>query len=202
MAEGKVRRVETPEVRRAQIIEAAKARFRSDGFHATTMADVAASAGVSVGLLYRYYPSKEEVIRAIVEADLQAQLGAVERGLDAHPGDQAAALASVIEGVIQLALDRDRTALMLEIAAETARSPVLSTTAQDVESQVAARLKARFGANMPPEEADSRIRVALGVFTTLGLEAYRLPGRRVGAVKVAKEFVRSLFGVRPGDAAL
>src|SRR5437868_6016902 len=37
------------------------------GFENTTLRDVAAAAGVSVGLLYRYFPSKQAVVLALYE---------------------------------------------------------------------------------------------------------------------------------------
>src|SRR5262245_54082919 len=50
---------------RARILEGARAAFARTGM-ATTMADVAAAAGVSQGLAYRYFASKEELFRALV----------------------------------------------------------------------------------------------------------------------------------------
>jgi len=185
--------VEPAAVRRAQIIEAAKRRFRETGFHATTMADIAASAGVSVGLLYRYFPSKEEVIREIGEADLQAQLLTVERALEAHPDDRAAALDALIAALAELAVDRDRTLLMLEITAETARSPSLTAFAFDIERRVKSLLEARFAADLPQEERETRIRMALYLFTALGLEVYRDPENLPVAMLVAAQAVRRVL---------
>jgi AcrR family transcriptional regulator len=188
-----MRRVEPAAVRRAQIIEAAKRRFRETGFHATTMADIAASAGVSVGLLYRYFPSKEEVIREIGEADLQAQLLTVERALEAHPDDRAAALDALIAALAELAVDRDRTLLMLEITAETARSPSLTAFAFDIERRVKSLLEARFAVDLPQEERETRIRMALYLFTALGLEVYRDPENLPVAMRVAAQAVRRVL---------
>jgi TetR/AcrR family transcriptional regulator len=47
--------------REALIREAAKA-FRSRGFHATSMDQIAASLGVTKGALYRYVSSKQEIL--------------------------------------------------------------------------------------------------------------------------------------------
>ncbi|MEV1143119.1 TetR/AcrR family transcriptional regulator [Micromonospora sp. NPDC049799] len=53
--------------RRRQIVEAARRCFLRDGFHRTTMQDVIAEAGLSVGAVYRYFPSKADLIKAIAE---------------------------------------------------------------------------------------------------------------------------------------
>ena len=50
------------QARRAQIVAAARRCFSRDGFHQTSMPDIAKEAGVSVGAPYRYFPSKEEII--------------------------------------------------------------------------------------------------------------------------------------------
>ncbi len=53
--------------RREQIIAAGLACFARSGYHATTMADVAAQAGVSKGTPYLYFESKEALFLALHE---------------------------------------------------------------------------------------------------------------------------------------
>jgi AcrR family transcriptional regulator len=53
--------------RREQIIAAALACFARTGYHATTMADVAAQAGLSKGTPYLYFDSKEALFIALHE---------------------------------------------------------------------------------------------------------------------------------------
>lgn len=58
-------RVEDPalvERRRRQIVAASVALFGKRGYYATTMRDIAARAGVSVGLIYQYFGDKEDVL--------------------------------------------------------------------------------------------------------------------------------------------
>jgi TetR/AcrR family transcriptional repressor of uid operon len=51
--------------RRQQILEAAMICFAKRGFHQTSMHDISTEAGISVGLIYRYFKNKEEVIAAL-----------------------------------------------------------------------------------------------------------------------------------------
>ena len=51
--------------RREQILEAARACFRRNGLHNTSMQDRIHEAGLSVGAVYRYFKSKDEIINAI-----------------------------------------------------------------------------------------------------------------------------------------
>jgi AcrR family transcriptional regulator len=50
------------EDRRRQILRAAMACFARRGFHLTTMNDISVEAQISVGLIYRYFESKDAVI--------------------------------------------------------------------------------------------------------------------------------------------
>lgn len=49
------------------ILDAARQHFLGSGFDATGMEAIAATAGVSKGTLYARYPSKEALLRAVVE---------------------------------------------------------------------------------------------------------------------------------------
>jgi AcrR family transcriptional regulator len=53
------------EARRAEIVAAARRCFARDGFHQTSMPDIANQAGVSAGAPYRYFSGKEELILEI-----------------------------------------------------------------------------------------------------------------------------------------
>lgn len=55
------------ETRRLQILDAAMACFARKGFHQTTMEDIGQEAGLSPGLAYRYFDSKEDIILATIE---------------------------------------------------------------------------------------------------------------------------------------
>jgi AcrR family transcriptional regulator len=50
--------------RRAQVIEAASALAAAGGYDAVQMRDVADRAGVALGTLYRYFPSKDQLLVA------------------------------------------------------------------------------------------------------------------------------------------
>lgn len=55
------------EERPQQITEAAFAAFAENGFAATRVEDVAQRAGVSKGLLYLYFKTKEELFKAVIK---------------------------------------------------------------------------------------------------------------------------------------
>lgn len=49
------------EAMRERILEGGRRAFMAGGFRGTSVPSIAAEAGVSVGLIYRYFPSKEEL---------------------------------------------------------------------------------------------------------------------------------------------
>src|SRR5262245_26040012 len=57
----------TGEQTRQRLFEAAVARIAHGGYEAATLRDIAKDAGVSPGLLYRYFPSKRAVVLALYE---------------------------------------------------------------------------------------------------------------------------------------
>src|SRR5574341_267858 len=58
------------EARPQELLDAALGLFVEKGFAATRSEEVAARAGVSKGTLYLYYPSKEELLKAVVRENV------------------------------------------------------------------------------------------------------------------------------------
>lgn len=87
------------------------------------MAEVAAEAGVSVGLIYQHFASKEALIEGIILEDLESQILLNRKILDRKPADLSEAISMGMVAYARIILDRRRTALMVEIAAETSRNP-------------------------------------------------------------------------------
>jgi TetR/AcrR family transcriptional regulator, repressor for uid operon len=69
--------------RRTQILEAAVVCFAKRGFHQASMHDTSAEAGISVGLIYRYFENKEEVISAMADRHKKEIQEVVERARQA-----------------------------------------------------------------------------------------------------------------------
>jgi AcrR family transcriptional regulator len=57
---------EVIEEKKGRIEEAAKQLFIKRGFHATSMRDIASGTGTSLGNLYNYYRTKEEILESII----------------------------------------------------------------------------------------------------------------------------------------
>jgi AcrR family transcriptional regulator len=68
--------------RRRQIVDAAVELFMKDGFHKTTTRQIAHAAGVSIGLLYEYIGTKEDILYLVCEAIHSEIHAAVSMGLE------------------------------------------------------------------------------------------------------------------------
>jgi AcrR family transcriptional regulator len=80
---------EVLEEKRVRIEGAAKELFIKRGFHATSMRDVASGAGTSLGNLYNYYKTKEDILESIIaryqkviDARLRAIFDEIEEPFD------------------------------------------------------------------------------------------------------------------------
>ena len=65
--------------RKTQILDAALRVFARKGFHKARMDDIAEKAGLSKGLLYWYFESKEALIQALVKLLFEPDLRELER---------------------------------------------------------------------------------------------------------------------------
>lgn len=70
------------EDRPQEITEAALAAFAEKGYAATRVDDVAKRAGVSKGLLYLYFKTKEELFKAVVRSLVMPRIDALTASID------------------------------------------------------------------------------------------------------------------------
>lgn len=136
MPEAAKRRREEPQVRRAQLLQAAKRCFRTFGFQATTVDRIATEAQVSVGLLYRFFDSKSAMVKAIILEDIEAQLEQAGSAIESSSGEVPETSRAMAKKLTEATVERDRVALMLEIAAEVCRDPALRSFVQSKRLQV------------------------------------------------------------------
>lgn len=84
------------DARPQELLEAALALFVAKGFAATRAEEVAAKAGVSKGTLYRYYPSKDELFKAVVRENLVARIAEGAEMVARHEGSASELLTLVM----------------------------------------------------------------------------------------------------------
>jgi AcrR family transcriptional regulator len=109
-------------VRHRNIIRAAERLFGVKGYEATAMEDVARAARLAVGTIYNYFPSKTDLVLAIVRRETEELYARGERIADDPPADPVAALAQMC-GVMVEGFLRDDRALIREVFAAAVNSP-------------------------------------------------------------------------------
>lgn len=84
------------QARPQELLDAALALFVEKGFAATRSEEVAARAGVSKGTLYLYFPSKEDLLKAVIRQTLSAEIAQGAQTAAQHRGSAAEALTTVL----------------------------------------------------------------------------------------------------------
>ena len=79
-----------------ELLDAALDLFVERGFAATRSEDVAARAGVSKGTLYLYYPSKEELLKAVISHNVVNQIAEGSEIIRQFEGNSSELLAMVL----------------------------------------------------------------------------------------------------------
>jgi AcrR family transcriptional regulator len=77
------------QARPQELLDAALELFAQKGFSATRSDEVAARAGVSKGTLYLYFPSKEELFKAVVRSNISALIAEGQQIADQFDGPSA-----------------------------------------------------------------------------------------------------------------
>jgi TetR/AcrR family transcriptional regulator, repressor for uid operon len=157
------------------ILEAALRCFSRTGFSAASMRDIAKEAGVSLGLLYRYFDDKAAIIGAAIKADsgeFRARLGDLAaRGLTSKT------LLAFLEREVALRSDAAMFALTSEIMAEAARNPAIAELIREnietAEADLAEAVLALPGAREKTEAGTSALRRASHVLGLVDLLAMR-----------------------------
>jgi len=186
------------EVQRERILCAAQKCFIEHGFHAASMANIAAAAQMSAGLMYRYFENKSAIVKAIVERQLQDGRAQIEQ---LHT---SADLAASILQTYRLWLARDSSvmnpALYLEMSAEATRDPQIAAALQESDERIFEALQAWMardrddrGLGLPPDIASRRAHLLMQVWNGLAVSAVRRPNQDPAAMRdVIEQFVNRL----------
>src|SRR5882724_13570626 len=116
--------------RRTQILDAAMVCFAKRGFHQASMHDISAEAGISVGLIYRYFENKEDVIRAMADRHKEEIHEMLKRAR------QAPTLLESLEILFTAhcceAQPQVTSAFVVDLYAEASRNPQVADLVRDV----------------------------------------------------------------------
>jgi AcrR family transcriptional regulator len=145
------------------IVAAACGVAAEGGMAAVQIAPVAERAGIATGTVYRYFPSKSELVAALVAALAEREMAALESAADAAPGPLSA-LAAAIATFAARALANRRLAFALiaepvEPEIDRARASYRQALAAEVEKLIR---RALDGGRLPDQDAALAAAALLG----------------------------------------
>ncbi|HEY5217393.1 MAG TPA: TetR/AcrR family transcriptional regulator [Pseudolabrys sp.] len=142
--------------RRSAILAAARDAAAEGGMAAVQIAPVAVRANVAAGTVYRYFPSKTDLVAELVAAVAGRELDAMHAAGDAAPGPLSA-LAAAIATFASRALHARR--LAWAVIAEPVDAEVDAMRLdyrQSLAAELETRIKAAIAARLLPEQ-DARV---------------------------------------------
>jgi AcrR family transcriptional regulator len=165
---------------RKRILAAAQACFVKSGFQAASMATIAETAGMSPGLIYRYFENKNAIILAIIGQQLKV---ARRRIRELHASRNLSG--RIVDYLDENDSDHEdsmSTVLYLEISAQSMRDPQIADALRKFDVTVCSEIADWFardrqvgGYGLPPEIAPSRALMFLCLIDGLKLRATREP---------------------------
>jgi len=186
------------EAQRERILAAAQKCFIECGFHAASMANIADTAGMSAGLMYRYFENKSAIVLAIIERQLRDAHESLSRQNPA--ADLAADLLALFRGWQARDPSVMNAALYLEMSAEGTRDPQVAAAVRAADTQLHEELKAwiarpreQGGLGLPADKAAARVLMLQSFIRGLAVNAVRNPVLDPALVRRAiEDFVRAL----------
>lgn len=182
------------QAQRERILVAAQKCFVLHGFHAASMANIAETAGMSAGLIYRYFKAKNDIILAIIERQLEEARADIAK-LHAN--------SDVVEGIAEVfrqwkANDPGITnaALFLELTAQATRDAEIAAATHASDRVLRADLVAWFarsseqgGMGVPESEVEMRVLIVQSLIEGLAIRSIAQPELSVVEVKAALEHI-------------
>lgn len=162
------------ETRRAQILCCAAQEFTKHGFHGAGMSAIAKACDMSVGHVYHYFDSKEALIQAVIQAELDHQAEGLNRIEQLAPEHISGNAVQKVEEIITNSESPFRTVLNFEILAEAQRNPQIAKLLQDNDREMRRRFSAvleRAGI----DDTEARTELLFAFFSGLPARALRHP---------------------------
>jgi len=119
--------------RALDILDQVKSVFALNGFDGTSMQDLAQATQMSVGNFYRYFPSKDAIITALVKRDLE-EIEAVFEAVQSA-SDPGLMFMTILRERIET-LPFEDAALWSEVQAASYRSPEIATLMRTMDDTV------------------------------------------------------------------
>lgn len=166
-ATAKPRKKRRPQ-RRDEILDAAVELFRRNGYHATGIDEIGATAGVTGPAIYRHFKSKEDILETLLVAASGELLASAEQ-LAAEAATPAEALRSLVEFAAETLLSNPALSYVAHYERRTL--PDESQTALDRAERLYLEAWVKPLAQVRPELSDAEARVIVQATAGLAVAA-------------------------------
>ncbi len=176
--------------RRKQVLDAAEICFGSSGFHGASMAEISKAAGMSAGHIYNYFDSKDAIIAAFVQHNMERVTNLM--GNLEQCEDPLQAILDDIEKSVHADLHPGIWKLPLEISAEASRNPKIAALVRDADCysrsqlrSIVAKGRAARGLETDMATLDGRVEAIICMFQGLPTRALYNPALNEAALVAA-----------------
>jgi AcrR family transcriptional regulator len=190
--------------RRDQILDAAVRSFAVDGFQATSMSDIVRASGMSAGAVYRYYPSKDDLIAAVADRVMAAAAAVVQQLLAEerapHPAEVVAALVTMADRIAS-AGEVDVSRVAVQAWAEALRNDRIRAIAATAYGSLRAHLETACRRSMEAGDLPAHLDPAVAAQVLFSLvPGYLLQRLLLGDVSADTygATLLTVLGARPG----
>jgi AcrR family transcriptional regulator len=140
--------------RHGAIIAAARALAAEGGMGAVQIAPVAERAGIAAGTVYRYFPSKIDLIAAVVAAQSEVEIHALNRAADVAPGPLSALAAAIATFAARALADRRLAFAVMAEPVEPGLDAVRVRYRRTVAAEFERRIRRAIeGGHLPEQDA-------------------------------------------------
>lgn len=188
--------------RHAAIIAAAREAAAEAGMSAVQIAPVAARAGIAAGTVYRYFPSKNELVAALVTAVSEAEMVAMRRAGNAAPGVLSALAAAIATFAARALTSRRLAWAVIAEPVEAEADQIRQDYRRALAGEIEARLRAAISEGLLPDQDPALTAAALVGALTEGLIGPLAPAveENPAAIRDAVRLL-TLFALRAAGVA-
>jgi len=142
--------------REQAILNAALSLAGEGGMEAVQIAAVAKRANIAAGTVYRYFPSKTDLIADVIATVSEREMAAMRRAADAAPGPLSALAACIATFAVRALAERKLAWAVLAEPIEAEADAMRLDLRHSIAAEIEARIRAARTRQLLPEQ-DARV---------------------------------------------
>lgn len=179
--------------KRERIFRAAADLFARHGYTAVTTEQIADAADVGAGTVFRYFPTKAELLVAVMNEQLRV---GIERGLDAAAAGAAPeeAILALLEPLVVACLEHPENTRVYQRESLFSPGPVQEGTTQRVAQipEAIHRILERHAARHPLRQGVDLHDAAEAIYATMLMNVVRVTAGRTAAGELSRQLRHSV----------